>query len=224
MKTFLTLRFGRFVESGLLALAAGVFLAPGAAHATPYVVDLVQFSDQGYANYVQAYASGAFDLSGLTFLYDSGPCLSCPPLPDVMRPSYGVLTTGSISPSASVASYTGPSGPTGFGSGGGKVSMFSTGEFVGFDASLNGPPSLYLPQGYVSGTELDGEAAWDGTFASLGVKPGTYVWTWGSDPEQSFTIVTMGSVTSVPEPAVLGMFGFGVLLAGTFVRLRRRIA
>lgn len=37
-------------------------------------------------------------------------------------------------------------------------------------------------------------------------------------------VVAFGEAAAgVPEPAALGMFGFGVLLAGAFVGLRRRI-
>ena len=50
-----------------------------------------------------------------------------------------------------------------------------------------------------------------------------YVWIWGTGAEQRFTLVIGGAVT-VPEPATLGMYGFGVLLIGAFVRLRRRAA
>ncbi|MGH8117063.1 MAG: PEP-CTERM sorting domain-containing protein [Rhodanobacteraceae bacterium] len=51
--------------------------------------------------------------------------------------------------------------------------------------------------------------------------PGTYTWTWGTGADQSFTL---DIVNAVPEPAALGMFGFGVLLIGAFVGLRRRMA
>jgi putative SOS response-associated peptidase YedK len=50
-------------------------------------------------------------------------------------------------------------------------------------------PDREKHSGYASddalGTSTD---TWDNaTFASLGVTPGTYVWTWGTDADQSFT-------------------------------------
>ena len=48
---------------------------------------------------------------------------------------------------------------------------------------------LIVPRGYVSGTFLSNSATWSGkTFATLGVTPGTYVWTWGTGANQNFTL------------------------------------
>jgi len=222
MSHLIPVSFRRILLTNLALLAAFALLAPCSAQATPYVVRLVQFSYHGKDNYIQAYASGAFDLSGLTFIQGYGPCPSCPSPVNILGPVYGILSTGSLSSLTSSALYTGPSGPASFGNGDRNGSTFGTGDFVAFDASLNGPPSVLLPQGYVSGTELDGSAVWYGTLASLGVTPGTYTWTWGTAPEQSFTILAVGSSTPVPEPAALGTFGLGMLLTGGFLTLRRR--
>jgi hypothetical protein len=55
----------------------------------------------------------------------------------------------------------------------------------------------------------------DTTLADLGVTPGTYVWTWGTDGEDSFTL----DAVAVPEPS---QYGWGVLLATVgFVAWRR---
>lgn len=102
------------------------------------------------------------------------------------------------------------------------ATSFASGSTLVFDgtgADL-GFPGLWVPTGYASGASLANSTTWDSaTFASIGVTPGTYVWTWGSNADQSFTLVAM-----VPEPAAIGMFGFGVLLIGAFVGLRRRVA
>lgn len=83
---------------------------------------------------------------------------------------------------------------------------------------------LFVPQSYVSSTALANSSTWDNaSFASLGVTPGTYVWTWGTGADQNFTL-DIGNAANVPEPAALGIFGFGVLLIGAFVGLRRRTA
>ena len=51
-----------------------------------------------------------------------------------------------------------------------------------------------MPQGYVSGAALSDSMTFNNaTFASLGVIPGTYVWTWGTGlPNQNFTLVIGG--------------------------------
>ncbi|HEU0196639.1 MAG TPA: PEP-CTERM sorting domain-containing protein [Nevskiaceae bacterium] len=200
-------RPSRFVSPGLAALAMLVLLAPAAANATPYVVKLTQ---QG--TNVVAVGSGAFDLTGLSFNRSTQ-------VASGMAPGQAFISTGSP---ALVDQYAGFAGPTSFGSGYPLI-RFSEGSgdiaaIVGND--LFNDVALSVPFGYASGTALASSAAWDNaSFASLGVTPGTYVWTWGTGAEQSFTLVT-----SVPEPAALGMFGFGVLLIGAFVGLRRRTA
>ena len=48
---------------------------------------------------------------------------------------------------------------------------------------------LSVPTGYVSGTALSDSATYSGTtLATLGVTPGTYVWTWGTGANQKFTL------------------------------------
>ena len=52
-----------------------------------------------------------------------------------------------------------------------------------------------MPQGYVSGAALSDSMTFNNaTFASLGVTPGTYVWTWGTGlPNQNFTLIIGGA-------------------------------
>ena len=207
MSTFLTLRLKRFVPIGLLALAAAALLAPAAANATPYVIKLVQ---QG--SNVIAMGSGAFDVSGLTPIPLSSQA--------GMSPSYGAIAVGNAS-AGFTSYYPSFSGPVSFGAGG---VAFASSESGDVGAISIGAGVLGAPIGYVSGTNLSGTATWDNaTFASLGVTPGTYVWTWGTGADQSFTLM-IGSAVGVPEPAALGIFGFGVLLVGGFICLRRRAA
>jgi hypothetical protein len=49
------------------------------------------------------------------------------------------------------------------------------------------------------------------------VTPGTYKWTWGTGPNQNFTLDA--KIAAVPEPASLALFG--VALDGLGVALRR---
>jgi hypothetical protein len=48
---------------------------------------------------------------------------------------------------------------------------------------------LSVPKGYVSGTALSDSATYSGkTLATLGVRPGTRVWRWGTGANQNFTL------------------------------------
>ncbi|MGH8145878.1 MAG: PEP-CTERM sorting domain-containing protein [Rhodanobacteraceae bacterium] len=211
MNKSLNPRFNRFLPFGLMALAAAVLLAPAAAFATPYVVTLTQQGSD-----VVATGSGAFDLAGLTHFGSSTSVTS-------IVPDLGYMSTGSLS-AVNIDSYTGFTGPTNFGSGIGTPATTGSGDYVGIigNSSYYSVPLLFVPTGYVSGDAWLGTATYDGaSFASLGVIPGIYVWTWGTGADQSFTLDIV-SPTAVPEPAALGVFGFGVLLVGAFVGLRRR--
>lgn len=203
--------FKQFVSPGLALLTAIVLLAPCTARATPYVVTLVQ---QG--SNVVVTGSGAIDLTGLTF--DGAYSY----IGSEFGPAYGSVLTGTQVPY--IDGYTGSSGPTNFGSGGFASPISTSGDGVGIigNPAYYGFTVLWVPQGYVSETALTSDATLaNASFASLGVTPGTYTWTWGTGADQSFTLTTM---TAVPEPAALGMFGFGALLIGAFVGLRRRTA
>ena len=214
MNKVLNLRLNRFVPAGLVALAAAVLLAPAPASATPYIVNLVQ---QG--SNVVATGSGEFDLSGLqqySVHFD---------IFGYVRADLGTVQTGSGTADGYYDSTL--TGPTNIGVGGwpGTQSSTDTGDAVGLAYVGPDGPSLFVPEGYVSGTTLSSGSTWDNaSFASLGVTPDTYVWSWGSGADQSFTLIIGGGMPTVPEPAALGMFGFGVLLIGGFVGLRRRAA
>ena len=41
------------------------------------------------------------------------------------------------------------------------------------------------------------------TFASLGVTPGTYEWTWGTGPNQNFTVNIVAAAVSEPASVLL---------------------
>jgi hypothetical protein len=63
-----------------------------------------------------------------------------------------------------------------------------------------------------------GTATWDdASFSSLGVRPGTYVWTWGTGPSTGRFTLRAG----VPEPATLALMVLGLLGAGFAGRKRQ---
>ena len=200
------------IPLGLAASAATALLIPAAANATPYVVTLVQ---QG--SNVVATGSGAFDLTGLT-LAGGGTSVA-----SQVGANRGFIAIGPDLTALDV--YTGYSGPTSFGIGTNTAATTTSGgDFAGIFPVGYSAPYLLVRTGYASEDALFGTATYDNaSFASLGVTPGTYVWTWGTGADQSFTL-DIGSVANVPEPGALGIFGFGVLLLGAFAERRRRTA
>ena len=147
--------------------------------AQAYTVTLEQVGSN-----VVATGSGLINLTGLTF---SDVFIATP----VINAGLGTIRTD---PSGSfLDGYFGFTGPTSFGSGGFFFASTSSGDFVGITQLLGGV--LFVPQGYVSGAALSDSMTFNkATFASLGVTPGTYVWTWGTGLEnQNFTLVIGGA-------------------------------
>src|SRR5262249_5108765 len=116
--------------------------------------------------------------------------------------------------------------PTNIGPGNNTTSPSSVGgdSVVGIQGN-NGTLLLPRPGGvnfYVSGTFVTSTATWmDASFASLGITPGTYQWTWGGggpSTNQSFTIVA-----NVAGPSVgAGLPGLIAACGGLFAWWRRR--
>jgi hypothetical protein len=196
-----------------LAVAATLGLAAlgGRAQATTIeepqaVIDITQVGGD-----VVATVSGPIDLTGLT-LAGSGLITS----PGFLWPADGEAVVGAEG--ASFDEYIGFSGPASFGAGSFASGSSGSGGPVGVDAS-GVLPTLFVPSGYMSGTVLSASSTFDGTIASLGLKPGTYVYTWGSSPslpseDGSLTVVITGTTGTIPEPAtwtmmLLGFAGLG---------------
>ena len=78
-----------------------------------------------------------------------------------------------------------------------------------------------MPHGYISNSALSSSATWTGaTFASLGVTPGTYVWSWGTGlPNQNFTLIIGGA--GVPDGgSTVSLLAFALL---SLAALRRKL-
>jgi hypothetical protein len=142
-----------------------------------YTITLEQIGSNVVAN-----GSGAINLTGLTFV------ISGTLEPGVIVPNIGIIQIGGSLSNPFIDQYTGITGPTSFGSGDTFEANTNSGDFVGI-FGLTG--NIDVPEGYVSGAPLSDSMTFNSaTFASLGVRPGTYVWTWGTGlPNQNFTLI-----------------------------------
>jgi hypothetical protein len=191
-----------------IALLTGTLLAvmPWQAQASVFTVNFSQVGGNVVAN-----GSGSFNLTGLT-LQSSGGSSTV-----FIRPStsaLGVGVGGFFDDLYSNNASFGPGlvGPTSFGSGGTTApSSGTTPDFLFAEGN-----SLVLPQGYVSDAPLTDSSTYTGaTFASLGLTPGTYTWTWD--------VGANSLVLNVPEPASFLLLGAG-MVGMAAIRRRRPLA
>jgi hypothetical protein len=85
------------------------------------------------------------------------------------------------------------------------------GDIVAIDGTFH---ILSLSLDYVSGNPLSDSSTYDNqTFSSLGVTPGTYVWTWGSGATADSFALDI-EAAAVPEPSSLLV---GVMLAALLI-------
>jgi hypothetical protein len=152
---------------------------------------------------VVATGSGAFDLTGLSFM---GPGS----LGRGINPFIAYLVTGQT---GSGSSYGGFTGPTMFGAPLFTSPNTSSGDFVGISGTTTFPV-LLVPQGYVSNAALSNSMTFNNaTFASLRVTPGTYAWTWGGGVNQNFTLqIESLGVPVVPDGGTtVSLLGFALI-------------
>jgi len=192
-----------------LATALAIVITCGLSLRTAqggYIVTLDQVGSD-----VVATGSGAIDLAGLTFRFHAiagGP-------PEI-APFDAMITFAQHL--ANVDVYRGFTGPTTFGLGHGVVANTFTGDPV----AISGEPffgGIVVPLGYVSGTPLSDSMTFNNaTIASLGARPGIYEWTWGTRPNQNFTL----QIATAPDSgSALGLllFGLAPLLGASRLRL-----
>ena len=187
-----------------LGLCAGVAVPAQAA----YIVTLQEVG----ANVV-ATGSGSIDLAGLN-------SLSIGSAGARIIPSIGQIITGEPNTGPSpIDRYTGFIGPTSFGSGGLTFADSGSGDFVGVSAIVN---ILVVPPSYSSNNPLSDITTYlNQSFTTLGVTPGTYVWTWGTGADADSFALQIGAVATAPEPASLALFGAGLAGLGMVLRTRR---
>jgi hypothetical protein len=137
-----------------------------------------------------------------------------------INPSGGTILTGLQDQVFSEDIYTGSiTGPTSFGSGGLTNASSGSGFLVGINGALD---QVFIPGGITTNQPLPGSATWNNaTFASLGLTPGTYTWTWGTGlPNQNYTLIIGGA--GVPDGgSTVSLLGFAML---GLAALRRKLS
>jgi hypothetical protein len=181
-----------------LGLAVGT---PGGTAQAASIIDITQVGPD-----VVTTGSGTLNLTGLGF---TGTSITVGP---ELVPGLAIAFVGF----GAVDFYFGASGPLSFGP---SFATHSTGSGSGVLFGISGFDStIFVPQGYVSGTPLSATNTYaNQTFSSLGLTPGTYVFTWSSD---SLTVV----IALVPEPASIVHVGIGGLMGIVYYAWRRRRA
>lgn len=187
--------------AALVAIGALAISAPAYAS---YTINVAQVGAD-----VVATGSGSIDFSALTFQgFDFDPANVDASGADMFL--VGSAGYGDI--------YAGASGPTQFGSGGHVAASSSTGGNLA-SIGVDGPNQIIIPGGYFPGETMDPvTTTWSGqTISSLGLTPGAYTWTWGSDANGNADSLTLNIAGGVPEPAawalmLLGMGGLGAVL------------
>ena len=184
-------------EKRILTLVAGLLLSGVFASKTCHADLIVSFVEAG-GNVIST-VDGTVDTTDLFNAGDVPETIS-------IRPSLGTFFVGAQSGIAHehffVPASAGRSGPNSFGPGGFTAADSGTGSFIGFTAN-SGNFNLYVPEQYTSGSFISGSASYlNETFDSLGLTPGTYVWTAGNNtitatisavPEPSFAVVAIAS-------------------------------
>jgi hypothetical protein len=194
----------------LLCAASASLLMIGPSAQAGYIVALTQVGSN-----VVATGSGLIDLTGLSFFSDglqTGVGIN---------PSIGGISTGPTSLTL-ISLYTGISGPTSFGSGGGTAASSGSGDVVGMERAEPGDFFvLVVPRGYTSNSPpLSDSSTYDGeTFSSLGVTPGIFEWTWGTGPNQNFTI-KIGTAAVPESDSTLGLLLIGLTCLSGVIRFR----
>ena len=151
--------------------------------------------------------SGSINTNGLILKYPSMINMGAE-----IRPLNGTFVNGSPY-NVSADLYSGTVVSPVFGTTWGQDADSGTGGLVGRPGN---PAYFAVPPGYTSGLLLVTTSTYNSsTFASLGMTPGTYVWSWGSGANaDTMTLVV------VPEPSTLALLCMGVL--GLLLHTRRR--
>ncbi len=195
----------RFANLALAALAAlACCVAPSAQGQV--VLNIFQNGTE-----VDALATGTLNITGLI---NPGATASAN---DQVVGVVAYALVGSNSTSYDV--YTGmfTTGQVSFGSGSGTFATSGSGDRFGIFGGVN---FLFLPQGYVSGTPINGSAVFtNNTLSGLGLTPGTYVYTL---PNDTVSVLIGTAPAAVPEPGSIALLTGLSLTGAAFLRRRKQ--
>lgn len=200
----------KYIKRSAPVLGAAMLIVAGlsapAANAA-YIVTLTEVGSN-----VVATGGGSLNVSGLTLLGTSNES------PEIAA-KFAILDTGSA---GSTDVYAGVAGPANFGNGNPVFASSASGSIVGIDIGLG--PQLEVPRNYVSGSALANSATYlNATFNSLGLTPGTYVYTFGTGANaDTFTVQIGPAAASVPEPATALLLTLPFGLIGLLTTKERR--
>ncbi len=177
-------------------------LALGALAASSAQAKFVAIFEQ-VGSAVEETGGGTIDLTDLT----DSPAVN--PLQASIAPVSSFFISGASGALGQL--YRGVAGPLNFGPGDPSTADQSAGDIVELYAGI-GNQQLYVPVGYISEDPLSNSSVYlNSTFASLGMTPGAYVYTWGSgEHADTFTIVIGTPVPELPTWA-MGLIGFAGL-------------
>lgn len=198
------------MKTKLLGVVAGALLSVAAT--TGANAEFIANIDQ-VGNDVVLTGSGTIDLAGL----HAANC-PCDIAEAGIDPGTGVLY---IAPGLEDA-YRGATGPLTFGTGGFTPASSSSGDVVGIEPGIEpGNPYISVPTTYVSGNLLSDSMTFDNaTFASLGLTPGIYTYSWSSPDEADDSFVI--NVGTTPLPATFPLFASGLGVIGLLAWSRTR--
>lgn len=195
--------------------AAACLLSGAAAPAQSAVVVTIKQVGQD----VVVSGSGTIDLDGLIAGVDGG-------INGHMWPLRGGLIIGRVISSTTmnnVTAYRGAIGPAVFGGGSYSLVDLHLGDTFGVINAFptTEPGIIFVPPGYASGAFLSGSATYlNNTLASIGVTPGSYVYSWGD--RSGFDTFTINVLDGVPEPRSWALMVGGFGLMGAAARRGKR--
>lgn len=205
------MQFAKLMTGGLVRLLlASALLVP-----TVCAGHIVSFREVG--NDVIASGSGPLDLTGLSRTVSTASV-------GHIDPDGATVVTGPAIPNVATVDALAGAGAwyLRFGSGSGAIADSGTGDMVGLTEG-KGTSLLLVPAGYVSGNSLSNESTYaNKSLGSLGLTPGTYVWSWGAGQNQNFTMVIGVAAGPLPIPEPSSAMLLGTTLAGMIVILQRR--
>ncbi|MFC5342296.1 hypothetical protein ACETK8_13605 [Brevundimonas staleyi] len=125
------------------------------------------------------------------------------------------VITGACGGAVAVRQFTGMTGPTSLPVSTTTLGSSGSGDCVAFTTVLNGGPSVWIPSAWTPGDPFSSTNTFSGqTLASMGLTPGTYVWSWGSGPTADRYILRIGP-PPVPTMGEWSLIALASLLAAS---------